>query len=148
MSKEEEKTITLTSSELESIIRSAVKNALRDLKDEEKLPVNEVDERKEAPASFTLLELMSTGILWSVIVGVIIVIAGCIKLLFEKGFDLLVVMMMISFAVIGFLCFCATRELQKTKKIEVLNTVFTAIMALSSLIVAIVGAVFAYQALK
>ena len=38
-------------------------------------------------------------------------------------------------------------EINKTKKMEVLNTIFSAIMALSTLLVAIVSAYFAYKSI-
>lgn len=148
MSKQEEKTVTLTASELENIIRSAVKNALRDLKEEEKLPVNDVNEKDSAPASFSLLELIATTVLWmfAVFAGVCVYASG--KMLYENGFSLLVLICLIDFVFITVLAILSARELYKTKKIEILNSVFSAIMAFSTLLVAIASAVFAYQALK
>ena len=68
-------------------------------------------------------------------------------MLVENGFSILTIIMGFDFGVIGVLCFFAARELQKTKKIEVLSTIFSAIMALSTLLVAMVSAYFAYKAL-
>jgi len=142
-----EKTVTMTEEQLERVIRTAVRSALRDMKAEQELPGNEVDEREAAPASFSLLEMLSTGILSAVILFCVLIICACIKMLVENGFSILTIIMGFDFGVIGILCFFAARELQKTKKIEVLSTIFSAIMALSTLLVAMVSAYFAYKAL-
>lgn len=145
--KKEDKTITMTEEQLERVIRFAVKNALRDLKAEEELPGNEVDEREVAPASFSLLEMLSTGILSVVVFFSALVVIACIKMFIDTGFTLVGLMLLFSFAMIGIMSFLAIRELQKTKKIEVLSTIFSAIMTLSTLLVAMVSAYFAYKAL-
>ena len=143
----DEKTITMTEEQLERVIRTAVRSALRDVKAEQELPGNEVDEREAAPASFSLLEMLSTGILSTVIAFTVLAVIACIKLLIDNGFSILTFIMGFDFAVIGVLCFFAIKELQKTKKIEVLSTIFSAIMTLSTLLVAMVSAYFAYKAL-
>ena len=150
MSKPEEKPITLTASELESIICSAVKKALRDLEAEKELPVNEVDERKEARAFYSLLENIATVFLGNVVVFSVILIYAFGKALFSpvSGITKLYYAVIIfDLLIIAILSGKSIYEVQKTKKIEVLNSFFSAIMALASLIVAIVGAVFAYKAL-
>ena len=62
--KEDNKTITMTEAQLKEIIRASIKTALRELKAEEKLPGNEVDELKEAPATYSLLFIISGGFLF------------------------------------------------------------------------------------
>lgn len=143
----DEKTITMTEEQLERIIRSAVRSAIRDVKAEDELPGNEVDEREAAPASFSLLELLSAGILSVVVLFSVLFVIACIKLFIDTGISLVGVMLLFIFGMIGVLSLFAIRELQKTKKIEVLSTIFSAIMALSTLLVAIVSAYFAYRAL-
>lgn len=147
MSKPAEKQITLTASELENIIRSAVKNALRDLDAEKDLPVNEVNEREVAPASFSLLELIATTALWlfAVFSGAGVYVCG--KIMCETGFSWLALVCLIDFSFITILAVVSAFELYKTKKREILNSVFSAIMAFSTLLVAIASAVFAYKAL-
>ncbi len=140
----DEKTITMTEEQLERIIRSAVRSALRDVKAEDELPGNEVDEREAAPASFSLLEMLATGILSVVILFCVLIVCACVKLFIDNGFSLLTLIMLFDFVIIGVMSFFAIRELKKTKKIEVLSTIFSAIMAFSSLTVAVVSAYFAY----
>lgn len=142
-----EKTVTMTEEQLERVIRTAVRSALRDMKAEQELPGNEVDEREAAPASFSLLELLSTGILSVVVMFSILVVIACIKLFIETGITFVGIMFLFIFGMIGVLSFFTIKELQKTKKIEVLSTIFSAIMALSTLLVAMVSAYFAYKAL-
>ncbi len=147
MSKPEEKQITLTASELENIIRSAVKNALRDLDAEKDLPVNDVNERNVAPASFSLLEAIATTALWlfAVFTGVGVYVCG--KIMYETGFSWIALLYLFDLGFITILAVAAAFELYRTKKLEVLNSVFSAIMAFSTLLVAIASAVFAYKAL-
>ena len=145
--KKDDKTITMTEEQLERIIRTAVRNALRDIKEEEDLPGNQVDEREIAPASFSLLELLSTWILYMVVVFSIFMVIGCISAFINTGFNICVLMIFFFFLMIGIMSFLSIRELEKTKKIEVLSTIFSAIMALSTLLVATVSAYFAYKAL-
>lgn len=49
--------------------------------------------------------------------------------------------------ILAIFSFIAAYEVEKTKKFDFLNIVFTAIMSFSSLIVAIVSAVFAYRSI-
>ena len=144
---EEEKTLSLSEKDLERIIKAAVVAAIRESKEEDKLPINEVNELEAAPMTFSLLSI----ILWGLLVPVGIVSALFTVVIFsmmiQQGFQWLLLMMIIDLLGISVLSFCSARELFKTKKIEVLNTVFSAIMALASLIVAIIGTYFAYKAL-
>ncbi len=138
----------LSEKELESIIKAAVVAAIRESKEEDKLPINDVNELDAAPMTFSLLNI----ILWSLLVPVgavafLFAVVSC-SMIIQQGFQWLLLMLIVDSLGIAVLSFCAARELFKTKKIEVLNTVFSAIMALASLIVAIIGTYFAYQALK
>lgn len=146
-SEKDETVITLTEEELERIIKTSIKVAMNELKEEEKLPGNEVDEREQTPASFSLLENISGWILWGVIIFSALAIIACINMLFTNGFDFLPIIMACDFGVIISLCVSAFREIQRTKKLEVLNTIFSAIMALSTLLVAIISAYFAYRSI-
>lgn len=144
----EEKTITMTEEQLEKVIKTAVKTALRDLKEEEELPGNEVNELKEAPATFSLITTIANLFLFFIIVFIISLMGFCLYLIAQDGFSFFKLEMLILFLILGVLTGISMWEVNKTKKIEVINTIFSSIMALSSLIVAIIGAVFAYKALK
>ena len=144
----EERMYQLSEKELERVIKAAVVAAIRESKEEDKLPINDVNELDAAPMTFSLLNI----ILWSLLVPVgavafLFAVVSC-SMIIQQGFQWLLFMLIVDSLGISVLSFCAARELFKTKKIEVLNTVFSAIMALASLIVAIIGTYFAYQALK
>lgn len=143
----DEKTITMTEEQLERIIRKAVRGAMHDLKDEEDLPGNEVDELQAAPATFSLIGLISTLFLGAIMSICIVVIIACCKVFSESGFSFAILIFGLAFIMIGVLSFLSMREINNTKKTEVISTLFSAIMALSTLIVAIASAYFAYKAL-
>lgn len=143
----DEKTITMTEEQLERIIRSAVRSALRDVKAEDELPGNEVDELQSAPATFSLIGLISTLFLGAIMSICIVVIIACGKVILENGFSFGILIFGLAFIMIGILSFLSMREINNTKKTEVISTLFSAIMALSTLIVAIASAYFAYKAL-
>lgn len=144
---DEEKYFTLTEPQLQRIIETAVVNAMRELKEEDKLPGNEVNDREEEPEVFSLLENTATEILSLVIlVCVLMIIAGIVTIV-KNGFSILYLALGFDFGIIGWYSFRAIRELHKTKKIEVLNTIFSAIMALASLTVAVASAYFAYKSI-
>ncbi len=144
---DEEKNITLTESQLEKIIQSAVINAMRELKEEEKLPGNEIDERDAEPEVFDLLENTATQILGVVILlSIVMIVAGFIAFV-KYQLNILYVSLCFDFGIVGWYSFRAIRVLHKTKRIEVLNTMFSAIMALATLTVAVISAVIAYKAL-
>lgn len=143
----DEKTITMTEEQLERIIRSAVRSALRDVKAEDELPGNEVDELQSAPATFSLIGLISTLFLGAIMSICIVVIIACGKVILENGFSFVILIFGLAFIMIGILSFLSMREINNTKKTEVISTLFSAIMALSTLIVAIASAYFAYKAL-
>lgn len=145
--KEETATITMTEAQLERVIKMGVKTALRELKAEEELPGNEVDELKNAPATFSALQNIS--LLFLIVVGVFFgcVAFACIKLLISKALNIFLLAFLIYSILIVITSVLSAVEINKTKKIEVINTFFSAIMALSSLIVAIVGTYFAYKAI-
>ena len=145
--KEETATITMTEAQLERVIKTAVKTALCDLKKEDELTRNKVDELKNAPVTFSLLQCISLLFLFSVAIIFIIVAFVCIKLLLKAFNDILFGIVIFSILIVISSVLSAA-EINRTKKIEVINTVFNAIMALSSLIVAVVGTIFAYKALK
>ena len=149
MSKEKESpTITMTEEQLERVIKTAVKNALYEMKNEEKeLPGLQEDERKAAPASYSLIGIIASAFLSMVALFTGVCVYACGKIWYENGFSWILLISMFDFVFITVLAVISAFEIYKTKKIEVLNTVFSAIMALASLIVAIVGAVFAYKAL-
>ena len=141
-------TITMTEEQLERVIKTAVKNALYEMKNEEKeLPGLEEDERKVAPASFSLIGTIASSFLTTIALFTGLCVYACGKVWYEKGFNWILLILMLDFVFITVLAVVSAFELYKTKKIEVLNTIFSAIMALAGLIVAIVGAVFAYKAL-
>ncbi len=152
MSKQKETTtITMTEEQLKSIISEAVLKAIRQSKAEEELPINDENELEKAPASFALMGTLATGFLITLSAYSCIFIYGCGTVLFQPVtwyVKLFALIAMFDFIGIIILSISSIRELFKTKKIEVINSVFNAIMAISGLIVAIVGAVFAYQALK
>lgn len=145
--KEETATITMTKAQLERVIKMGVKTALRELKAEEELPGNEVDELKNAPATFSALQYIS--LLFLIVVGGFFgcVAFACIKLLISKALNIFLLAFLIYSILIVITSVLSAVEINKTKKIEVINTFFSAIMALSSLIVAIVGTYFAYKAI-
>lgn len=139
-----EKTITLSETQLEKIIETAVVKAIRETKAEDQLPGNEVDERVSEPEVFDLLENTASSIMALVIVvSLIIIIAGIIEFV-KSGFVYWYVMICLDLVVVVWYCISAIRALFKAKRIEVLNTIFSAIMAFSSLTVAVVSAYFAY----
>ncbi len=141
-------TITMTEEQLERVIKTAVKNALYEMKNEEKeLPGLEEDERKAAPASFSLIGTIASSFLTMVAIFTGLCVYACGKVWYENGFNWILLIFMLDFLFITILAVISAFELYNTKKIEVLNTIFSAIMALAGLIVAIVGAVFAYKAL-
>lgn len=146
--KEETATITMTEEQLERIIRRAVRTAIRDSKAEDELPGNQEDELKTAPATFSMLVLISEIFLGIIIALAICVVYVCVKRMIQNEFDIYILLFALFFLFIGITSCMSIREISKTKKIEVLNTVFSVIMTLSSLIVAIVGTYFAYKALK
>ncbi len=149
MSKEKESpTITMTEEQLERVIKTAVKNALYEMKNEEKeLPGLEENELASAPATFSLIGLLSSALLFSIVIISALVIYVCVKMTFQIGFNIYLLEFGIVFLIVGILSGVSMYEINITKKTEVLNSVFNAIMAISGLIVAIVGAVFAYKAL-
>lgn len=145
--KKEDKTITMTEQQLERVIKIAVKTALRELKKEEELPGNEVDELNRAPATFSLISLISTFFLGAIMSICLLAVVGSIKLLVQNGFNIGGFILLLAFIVIGVLSFFSLIEINNTKKTEVISTLFSAIMAFSTLIVAIASAYFAYKAL-
>lgn len=149
MSKQKEvPTITMTEEQLERVIKTAVKTALYEMKNEEnELPGLQEDERKAAPASYSLIGIIASAFLSMVALFTGVCVYACGKIWYENGFSWILLISMFDFVFITVLAVISAFEIYKTKKIEVLNTVFSAIMALASLIVAIVGAVFAYKAL-
>lgn len=146
--KEETATITMTEAQLERVIKTAIKTALRDLKEEDELPGNEVDELQAAPITFSLLGLIPVIFLSLIISISILFIIMCGKIMFQSGFSFGIFLFGAAFLFIGILAFVSMCEINKTKKIEVINTMLNATVSLSSLIVAIIGAYFAYKALK
>lgn len=146
--KKEPATITMTEEQLERVITKAVRAAIRASKDEDKLPGNEVDELQTAPATFSILVFISEIFMGLFIAMAILIVYTCVNVMIEKGFNIDILLLGICFIFIGIFSFLSIKEINKTKKIEILNTVFSAIMALSSLIVSIVGTYFAYKALK
>lgn len=146
--KKEETTITMTEDQLERVIKTAVKTALRDLKAEEELPGNQVNELDAAPVTFSAIQYISSLFLIAVIFFFILFSIACLIVLFSEPFNLLALVFLIYSILIIITSVLSAVEINKTKKIEVINTFFSAIMALSSLIVAIVGTYFAYKALN
>ncbi len=142
------KTITMTEMQLERVIKTAVKTALRDLRAEEELQRNEVDELKEARATFTSLCFISSGFLLLLFVICIVGIITCISIMYQSSFGLGALIVMLFSAFMAILSGVSMYEIWTTKKIVVIQTVFTAIMATSSLIVSIVAAYFAYKSIK
>lgn len=146
--KEDNKTITMTEAQLKEIIRSSIKTALRELKEEDKLPGNEVDEIKEAPASFSLIAIFTIVLLIIICAFSLISAIVCIKLMIQSGFSFSRLMITLFFAFISIASIISYKEILNIKKLEVLNTIFSAITTVSNLIIAIVGAYFAYKALN
>ena len=146
--KKEETTITMTEDQLERVIKTAVKTALRDLKAEEELPGNQVNELDAAPVTFSAIQYISSLFLIAVIFFFILFSIACLIVLFSEPFNPLALVFLIYSILIIITSVLSAVEINKTKKIEVINTFFSAIMALSSLIVAIVGTYFAYKALN
>lgn len=146
--KEEPATITMTEAQLERVIKTAVKTALRDLKEEEDLPGNEVNELKAAPASFTLIAIFTIVLLIIIFAFSAISVVSCIRLMIQNGISLSLIMTTIFFVFISAASIISYKEILNVKKLEVLNTIFSAITTVSNLIIAIVGAYFAYKALK
>ena len=146
--KKEPATITMTEEQLERVITKAVRTAIRASKDEDKLPGNEVDEIKEAPASFSLIAIFTIVLLIIICAFSLISAIVCIKLMIQSGFSFSRLMITLFFAFISIASIISYKEILNIKKLEVLNTIFSAITTVSNLIIAIVGAVFAYKALK
>lgn len=148
INEKEEPTITMAEEQLERIIRTSIKTALRELKEEEKLPGNEVNEFKEAPASYSLITVFTIVILIIIFGLSSIAVIFFIKLMIDNGFSSKKLTAATLFLLISVATVFSYIELIKTKKVEVLNMIFTAITTVSNLIIAIVGVVFAYMALK
>lgn len=146
--KKEPATITMTEAQLERVIKTAVKTALRDLKEEEDLPGNEVNELKAAPASFTLIAIFTIVLLIIIFAFSAISVVSCIRLMIQNGISLSLIMTTIFFVFITVASIISYKEILNVKKLEVLNTIFSAITTVSNLIIAIIGAYFAYKALK
>lgn len=146
--KKEPATITMTEEQLERVITKAVRTAIRASKDEDKLPGNEVDEIKEAPASFSLIAIFTIVLLIIICAFSLISAYFCIKIMIQSGFSFGRLMITLFFAFISIASIISYKEILNIKKLEVLNTIFSAITTVSNLIIAIVGAVFAYKALK
>ncbi len=148
MSKQkEEKPITLTEEQLERIITTAVIKAMRQSKAEEELPINDKNELAEAPAFFSLLGILTSWLLVIFIIVTLVAAGACFLIAFQNGFNVYGLVLGLAFVFIAVLSGVAIYEIDKTKKIEVLNTVFNAIMAVAALIVAVVSAVYAYKAI-
>ena len=146
--KKEPATITMTEEQLERVITKAVRTAIRASKDEDKLPGNEVDEIKEAPASFSLIAIFTIVLLIIICAFSLISAIVCIKLMIQSGFSFGRLMITLFFAFISIASIISYKEILNIKKLEVLNTIFSAITTVSNLIIAIVGAYFAYKALN
>ena len=147
---DENKIVTMTEKQLEDVIRIAVKTAMHEFQTEKDLPIYDKDELQEAPAFYALLENIATVFLINVVVYSVFFVFIFGKVLFGQGsagVKIFSVIGIIDFIVFAVLAWKSIRELQQTRKIEVLNSFFSAIMALAGLIVAIIGAVFAYKAL-
>lgn len=149
MSKQKETpTITMTEEQLERVIKTAVKNALYEMKNEEKdLPGLKVDELASAATTFNFLKLILAMLFVGLGFTSALIVWVSLSQMIQNGFQWSLGMVLFDFGFITIISVCAIVEIAKTKKLEVLNTIFSAIMALASLIVAIVGAVFAYKAL-
>lgn len=146
--KKEPATITMTEEQLERVITKAVRTAIRASKDKDKLPGNEVDELKAAPASFSLISIFTIVLLIIICAFSAISAIACIKFMIQNGFSFNWLMMTLFFAFISVASIISYKEILNVKKLEVLNTIFSAITTVSNLIIAIVGAYFAYKALK
>lgn len=146
--KKEPATITMTEEQLERVITKAVRTAIRASKDEDKLPGNEVDELKAAPASFSLISIFTIALLIIICAFSAISAIACIKFMIQNGFSFNWLMMTLFFAFISVASIISYKEILNVKKLEVLNTIFSAITTVSNLIIAIVGAYFAYKAVK
>jgi len=142
------KTITMTEEQLERAIKMGVKTALRELRDEKDLPGNGVDELNEAPATFTSLCIISAVFFVVILLISLIGIITCISIICQEGCSFGAIMVMLISVIITFFSGFSIYEIWTTKKIVVIQTVFSAIMAISSLIVAIVGAYFTYKSTK
>ena len=149
MSKEKESpTITMTEEQLERVIKTAVKNALYEMKNEEKdLPGLKVDELASAATTFNFLKLILAMLFVGLGFTSALIVWVSLSQIIQNGFQWSLGMVLFDFGFIAIISVCAIVEIAKTKKLEVLNTIFSAVMALAGLIVAIVGAVFAYKAL-
>ena len=149
MSKEKETpTVTMTEEQLERVIKLAVKQALYEMKNEEKeLPGLKEDELAAAATTFNLLKFV-LAILFGVlgVTSALIVITSFSQMI-QNGFQWSFGMVLFDFGGIAIISIVAIVEIVKIKKIEVFNSIFTAIMARSTLVVAIASAVFAYKAL-
>lgn len=144
----EEKTITMTEEQLERVITNAVRAAIRASKAEDKLPGNEVNELQSAPASFALMTIFTIVLLIIVCAFSAISVIACIKLMIQNGFSFDMLMIAVFFTFLSIASIISYKEILHVKKLEVLNTIFSAITTVSNLIIAIVGAYFAYMALK
>lgn len=140
--------IVMTEEQLERVITIAVKKAVNELNAEKELPGNQVNELKEAPATFSLVSFVVTLFLGGIVSIAVLFIIACVYLIYKNGFNIGILLLLLSFIIIGILAIVSMYEVDKTKKVEVINTVFNVATGLSSLIVAIIGAYFAYKGLK
>ena len=149
MSKQKEvPTISMTEEQLELVIKSAVKNALYEMKTESKeRPGLQEDELAVAATTFGLLKVILVMLFGGLGATSLMVTIAALVQLIQNGFQWIMALIGFDFGGFTIVSFCAIREILKTKKLEVLNTIFSAIMAVAGLIVAVVGAVFAYKAL-
>lgn len=146
-SEKDETVITLTEDQLERIIKSAIKEAMNELKQEQDLPGNEVDEEEKTPASFSLLRNIASYLLVIAIIFFGLLIVVCIKEIINIRAIIIPIIMIIDCIIVIWGSVSIIKEMFKTKRLDVLNTIFSAIMALSTLTVTIISAFFAYQAI-
>lgn len=139
-----ETTITITKAQLEKIITNSIKTALKEIKTEEA----QSSDIQKTPATFTLLYVVSFIIFLILGFFSVAVIITCVYLMIQKSQyygACITILLFAIFVLIISVSLCV--EINKTKRIEVLNTIFSAIMALSTLLVAIVSAYFAYKSI-
>ena len=148
MSKKDEETITMTQKQLERTIKTAVEQALRQIKSEKELPGNDVDELNNAPATFTSLCFISAAFLSVLFLISLIGIITCISIIYQDGCSFGAITVMLISAIIAIFSGASIYEVWKTKKIIVIQTIFSAIMTVSTLIIALVSAYFAYKSTK
>ena len=149
MSKEKETpTITMTEEQLERVIKLAVKQALYEMKNEEKeLPGLKEDELASAATTFNLLKFVLAVLFGGLGFTSALIVINAFSQMIQNGFQWQLGMTLFDFGGFVIISIVAIVEIVKIKKIEVFNSIFTALMALSTLIVAIASAVFAYKAL-